>query len=204
MDPYLDFFNVMAYDFSGSWDTHAGHQANLFPSASHPKCTPFSTAKAVEYYTAHGVPVSKIVLGMPLYGREFMGNEGPGHAFSGSGEGSWEQGVWDYKALPRDGAVERVDREVGASWSYDEGRKVMVSYDNVEMARMKARFIRQNGLGGGMWWESSADKSGEESLIATVVGALSGLDGGKMDHSNNTLSYPESKYDNLRMGFPGE
>ena len=37
-----------------------------------------------------------------------------------------------------------------------------------------------------------------------VVDALGGPDGGKMDRSENRLAYPESKYDNLRAGFPGE
>ena len=27
---------------------------------------------------------------------------------------------------------------------------------------------------------------------------------GKLDSSNNTLSYPDSKYENLRNGFPSE
>src|SRR5690348_8706949 len=43
MTPYLDFYNLMAYDYSGSWDTTAGHQANLDSSKSNATSTPFST-----------------------------------------------------------------------------------------------------------------------------------------------------------------
>ncbi|KAL8831229.1 MAG: hypothetical protein Q9191_000976 [Dirinaria sp. TL-2023a] len=169
MDDYLDFWNLMAYDYAGSWDGTAGHQANLFPSAAEPSSTPFSTSKALNYYTSQGIHASKIILGMPLYGRAFTATDGPGKPFSGTGEGSWEQGVWDYKVLPKEGAKEILDSDVGASWSYDDQKRVMVSYDTLEMAKLKAEYIKRNGLGGAMWWESSADKSGDESLISAVT-----------------------------------
>lgn len=207
MTPYLDFYNLMGYDYAGSWDSTAGHQANIAPSRSNPASTPFSTLAAVQHYTqVGGVPPSKIVLGMPLYGRAFTNTKGPGKSFSGTGEGSWEQGVWDYKALPKPGATEVFDSECGSSWSYDKKSRTMISYDTVPMVEVKAHFVRSNHLGGGMWWESSGDKGGrgaskaDGSLIGTFVEGVGGVSA--LDQSWNNLSFPESKYDNLRAGMP--
>jgi chitinase len=196
MDTYLDFWNLMAYDYAGSWDSHSGHQANLRPSGSNPKATPFDTEQAVKHYKSQGVAASKIVLGMPLYGRAFENTDGLGKGFNGVGEGSWEAGVWDFKALPLPGAVERYDSEAGATYSYDAGKRCLVTYDTVEMARQKAEWVKSEGLGGAMWWESSADRTGEQSLMGNVVGVL-----GKMESRQNCLEYPQSKFENLRKGF---
>ena len=207
MDAYLSFWNLMSYDYAGSWDSVAGHQANLHPSTTSTTATPFSTSNAVEHYlTAGGIPPSKIVIGMPLYGRCFANTDGPGHSFQGTGgQGSWEAGVWDFKALPKSGAeVEvKVDERIGASWSYDATRREMISYDNVAVAKLKVEWLKAKGLGGAMWWESSGDRKVAEggSLIAATVGFLSG-EGGR-ERSLNRLKYPDSKYENLRNGFSG-
>ncbi|KAK3117619.1 Chitinase 4 [Teratosphaeriaceae sp. CCFEE 6253] len=206
MDRYLDFWNMMAYDFAGSWDQHAGHQANVYPSKRQPGATPFSIDFAVKYYVEHGVAANKIVLGMPLYGRAFQSTDGPGSGFSGVGEGSWENGVWDYKALPRPGAQICHDDEAIAAWCHDPGSRTMVSYDSPRVATQKVEYIKHRGLGGAMWWESSGDHPLEhdESLIRVVVEGLGGFNGRHMDHGENVLQYPESRYDNLRAGMPGE
>ncbi|KAF2234710.1 glycoside hydrolase family 18 protein [Viridothelium virens] len=204
MDGYLDFWNLMAYDFAGSWDQRAGHQSNIFPSRKDPNSTPFAASRAVEAYVAAGVPAHKIVLGMPLYGRAFQDTKGPGHSYSGVGEGSWENGVWDYKALPHPDAKVEHDHEIVASYEYVKKQKMMVTYDTPEIAAHKVDYVMQSGLGGAMWWESSADKQGSESLMHTVVERMGGHGGCNMEQRPNTLEYPESKYDNLRKGFPGE
>ncbi|KAI1349784.1 glycoside hydrolase superfamily [Xylaria sp. FL0043] len=200
MDAYLDFWNLMAYDYAGSWDSKAGHQANLRHSASNPSATPFNTESAIAAYVARGVPRHKIVLGMPLYGRAFTNTDGPGTSYSGVGEGTWENGVHDYKKLPLPGCEERVDEDAGATYCYHPGTRTMVTYDTMPMARRKAQFIAEKGLGGAMWWESSADKEGGESIISNVVDVLGGPGG--LDKTENCIEYPESKYDNLRAGFP--
>ena len=213
MTPVLDFYNLMAYDYAGSWSKVAEHQANLKPSKSNPKVTPFSTTAALEYYMkTGGVPSDKIVLGMPLYGRAFTNTDGLGKPFNGVGKGSWENGVWDYKALPQKGAKEEMDSisnegGVGASWSYDKDKRVLISYDTVPMSEEKTKFIIDQKLGGGMWWESSADRGGKNaaksdgSLIGTFVEGVTSAKR-KLEESENSIEYPESQYDNLKAGFP--
>jgi chitinase len=171
MDRYLDFWNLMAYDYSGSWDTITGHNANLFASRQNPASTPFNTHTAVTAYLAAEIPASKINLGMPLYGRSFTHTDGPGTEFEGVGyEGSFEAGVWDYKALPKPGAEVVEVEELGASFSYDEDKKEVISYDNVRVVRHKGVYLMRLGMGGGMWWESSGDREvgSGGSLIETV------------------------------------
>ncbi|ORY09764.1 glycoside hydrolase superfamily [Clohesyomyces aquaticus] len=199
----IDFINVMGYDFAGSWDQHTGHQANLYPCKTCPTCTPFNIQSVLHDYTSAGVPPSKFVLGMPLYGRAFIQTAGPGQPFTGGvGEGSFEAGVWDFKDLPKPGHDEHINEEVGASYSFDKATGTMVSYDTVEMACKKAQYIKQHGLGGAMWWELSGDKTGEESIVSNVVRELGGHDGGKMERRPNWLQYPDSCFDNVKNGFP--
>ncbi|CAE7146080.1 unnamed protein product, partial [Rhizoctonia solani] len=95
MDPSLTFWNLMAYDYAGSWSTTSDDQANLYG----PTNSDTDTDTAVKYYVANGATTSKIVMGMPLYGRAFESTNGIRQPFNGIGPGTWEQGVYDYKAL---------------------------------------------------------------------------------------------------------
>ncbi|KAG5208183.1 Endochitinase [Trichophyton interdigitale] len=202
MDRYLDFWNMMCYDFAGSWDSKTGHQANLYPSVDNPASTTFSIDAALRAYMAGGVHPAKIICGLPLYGRAFEQTDGPGKPFQGVGEGSWENGIWDYHVLPKDGAEEYNDENLGASWSYSGSERKMISYDTPLITRKKVDYIRGVGLGGAMWWELSGDHpvDHERSLIKTVVEGFGGT--GALEMRENNLNYPTSEYDNLRNGFP--
>ncbi|KAL4080314.1 glycoside hydrolase family 18 protein [Scleroderma yunnanense] len=203
MDPYLDFWNLMAYDYSGSWDQTANHQANVHGP-------PINSADAVTWYKTNGVAAHKLVLGIPLYGRSFMNTAGPGTPFSGLGQGSWEQGVYDYRALPLPGSYIFQDNHAIASWSYNYQKKEMISFDNEAIAAMKGRWIREHSLGGSMFWELSGDKGhhregmegghGKDpvpgaNLVKVVRDAM-----GPLERSHNWLRYEWSQFDNLRNG----
>ncbi|KAI0452993.1 endochitinase [Xylaria acuta] len=194
----VDQFNMLSYDYAGSWDTTSGHQANLYPDPANPKNTPFSTDAAIKAYIAAGVPANKITLGLPLYGRAFESTSGLGQPFSGIGSGSWENGIWDYKVLPRSG-TEIYDSVAVASYSYDSATKELISYDNVNTIQKKAAYIQSKGLGGSMFWEASGDRTGSSSLIAAAFNAQGGS--GSLDKSQNLLSYPNSKYDNIKKNL---
>ncbi|KAI2472871.1 glycoside hydrolase family 18 protein [Annulohypoxylon bovei var. microspora] len=199
MAAVLDTFNLMAYDYAGSWDTTSGHQANLYPNSNAPISTPFSTDAAISAYIAGGVPASKIVLGLPLYGRSFEATTGIGQPYSGIGTGSWEAGVWDYKVLPRSGASEIYDSAAGATYSYDSSSQELISYDNVDMVNMKIQYLQSKGLGGTMFWEASGDRTDSGSLIAAAFNTQ-GVSS-TLDSTENLLSYPNSQYDNIKANL---
>ena len=184
MDRFLDFWNLMAYDFSGSWDQVANHQANLYGGA-------ISVSKAVDDYQRAGVPSNKLVLGIPLYGRGFDGTKGPGQPYQKVSD--VEGGVFLYKALPLHGAEEQFSEREGASWSYNGHQ--FISYDSPQATKAKAAFIQQKQLRGAMFWEMSGDHptSHERSLIRCMASELHTL-----DSSLNHTSYPESVFDNVR------
>lgn len=195
MDQYVDIWNLMAYDYSGNWSNTTADQANLFRSSAQPESTPFDTESIINYYTSQGISLTKIILGMPLYGRYFNGTGGLGRNFSGTG-------TYSVKDLPLQGTTEVVyDCNAGSSYSYNTAQRQLVSYDNVDVARQKAAYI-QGRLGGAMYWESSEDGTGDGSIIRIVTGVLVGDDGLGLDRASNQLSYPNSTYDNVRSGMP--
>jgi chitinase len=102
MDEYVDIWNLMAYDYAGSWSNVTGDQANLFRSTDVPASTPFDTESVIEYYTSQGVSPTKIVLGMPLYGRYFNDTGGLGQTFSNAG-------TYSLRDLPLAGTTEYYD-----------------------------------------------------------------------------------------------
>ncbi|PIL27429.1 hypothetical protein GSI_10577 [Ganoderma sinense ZZ0214-1] len=189
MDSKLSFWNLMAYDYAGSWLTWSDNQANLYGGAR----TNVSTDKAVKDYVSRGATISKINMGIPLYGRAFEQTAGLGQPYNGIGPGTVEAGVYSYKFLPLAGATVIENTTDVSSYSYDSSTQELVSYDTPDIAKLKAQYVESQGLAGSMFWDLSTDKTGDDSLVETTANVY-----GSLDQTQNHISYPDSKWDNIK------
>lgn len=187
----------MAFDYQGpGFSNYTGHNSNVYPSRSNPRTTDFNTAQAIDYYKTQIASPRKLILGMPLYGRSFANTAGLGQKFNGSGDGTWEAGVLDYKVLPLNGSTVYTDKKLMAAWSYDNKTRQFVTFDTPEVQTLKTKYLKSEKLGGAWWWDSSSDRSDDKSLVGTVSKALGGPQG--LKQRTNNLYYPLSQYDNIR------
>jgi chitinase len=154
---YVDWINVMAYDFYNSLTRTTGHHAGLYRAATAPLTDRWADASIRQHLQA-GVPPAKLVLGVAFYGRRFEG-VGPGR--EGLNE-PYEQYGSDHayaelvqRYIDRDGYVRHWDGQARAPWLWNAARRSFVTYDDPESIREKARYARR--LGGVMFWELSQD-----------------------------------------------
>ncbi|WVQ80044.1 hypothetical protein IAT38_002145 [Cryptococcus sp. DSM 104549] len=89
MDQYMDFWNLMAYDFSGEWTDLALPASNLYPDQNPANDVGASGAQCVQHYLDEGISSRKLVLGMPLYGTGFNDTKGMWTAWTDLGGGDY-------------------------------------------------------------------------------------------------------------------
>ena len=99
-----------------------------------------------------------------------------------------------------------------SSYSYDSSKQELVSYDTPDIAKLKAQYVEAQGLAGSMFWDVSGsllssyecamahirpqlstDKTGDDSLVGTTANVY-----GSLDQTQNHISYPDSKWDNIK------
>ena len=172
----LDHVNIMAYDFAGSWTNgQSGHHASLHtPKRPHNAFAKRSIASITKYLTRdRKVDPAKVVMGIPVYGRAFAGVRGPGENFRRC---SGSEGTYEYRDLPLPGAIEVVDKDIGAASCRAEGNELeWVSYDNPATVAMKTKYVTENQLGGVFFWTSASDSDPDDrSLVLAAYAQLAG------------------------------
>lgn len=164
---HVEWFNLMAYDFHGSWTNHAGHNAPLYAPATD---YDGSAHQGVQYLrNQRGIPPEKIHLGMPFYGKECNASRlyGPASGWSDL----------EYTAVaPR----------LSSGWDYfwDEVSKVpyllnanrtkIVTFDDSLSLSLKCEYAKTNGLGGVMIWALGQDAFVNAQPLLEAVGIAMG------------------------------
>jgi len=145
---YLDFVNVMVYDLGRP----PYHNAALYPSSM----SNFSVEQAVNAHKNAGVPVNKIVLGIPFYGH-----------------GSTALGVSDYvlfrELYKYDKYEHRRDQVAKVPYIVNGDGQMLVTYDDEESIELKCKYALNKGLRGVMYWEYSYDDSNETLTYLTYT-----------------------------------
>ncbi|XP_036220239.1 probable chitinase 10 isoform X2 [Bactrocera oleae] len=163
---YLDFINLMAYDFHGKWERETGHNAPLYaPSTDSEWRKQLSVDNAATMWVKMGAPKEKLVIGMPTYGRSFtLANtekHGPNAPATGGGrEGVYtkESGFLAYYEICEmllNGAVYVWDEEMKVPYMVDGDQ--WVGFDDERAIRNKMHWIKSNGFGGAMVWTIDMD-----------------------------------------------
>lgn len=165
MSPYVDWYNVMDYDFSGSWSSTAQHDAPLYAGAGDQS----GSASASVYYMSvtRSVPKNKIMLGVPFYGKTFNA-AGLYKSYSGS--------------VPEIAYSDIMSTVSANGWTYyfDAAAQVpyyekndltkFITFDDTTSLRIKTEYSIQQQLGGIMIWSIDQDVvNNKQPLLAAIA-----------------------------------
>lgn len=150
--PFVDFVNIMAYDMASA----PKHHSALYPSEHSGDIT---SDAAVTAHLKAGVPPSKLVLGMPFYGRG--GNEYPNFQdFNKVGNANKD-------------FMEKWDSVAQVPYLANKNDTLVFGFENPRSLAIKCRYILDKDLLGGMYWDYSGDNE-QGDLRRTVAENLLG------------------------------
>lgn len=168
----VDFFNLMTYDYHGTWDKMTFHLAPLYANPDDPGYKwaagrKLNVAGAIQYYLDAGVPAKKINVGIPLYGIGWQvpaKTKNPLFVATVEKPTNKDVGVVEYaeiQQLTAKGMPVEWDEASRAPYLYDKATGLFISYDNGMSVTEKVELVAEKGLGGVFFWELSQDRGGE-------------------------------------------
>ena len=165
---YLNYVNLMTYDYAHDSLGMAVHHANLYASKAYH--TANSADKAVADFIAAGVPANKLVMGLAFYGHShWVANathNGLGMKTNGPARGGGYTYIKDSLELTGRGFKRYRDRSAAAPYLFNPSTKQFVTYEDEWSIRKKCSYVKQKGLAGVMFWEYTEDQ--KEYLLNVV------------------------------------
>ena len=183
---YVDFINVMSYDYHGTWEPTTNHQAALYKSNND---TSYNSDKVnvdwgIQEYLNAGVEAKDIVLGVPLYGQRWVGVEpGPNN------DGLFQNGIQPKKPdegtptplynelhskVGKNGYELYWDDSAKVPYIYNSQTKEFSTYENKQSVLGKVDYVEQQELGGMFFWHLGGDLpiTSPDSLVNTAASEL--------------------------------
>ncbi len=160
--PAFDLIAFMTYDYHGEWSDHAGHNSPLYEPAWD-SCG--SLDETFAYARSRQVPLDKLLVGVPFFGRSFDCGT-MGGAFETS------QG-WDYvdvMALPSSGWTRVWDNEAQVPYLRRSDGGLVISYDDMGSVGLKAQYVKDRGSAGVIIWELGGDYRAGHADLLEVLG----------------------------------
>ncbi|CAF1164250.1 unnamed protein product [Rotaria sordida] len=177
---HLDFINLMTYDYTGQWESNAGHNSPLT-----------SQKQTVEHMLQKpDCTRDKLNLGMGAYGRTHLlanpsataiGSPTLGHGAM-AGPYTAESGFMGYYEV-----CEKLKQGWTKEWSdqhkvpYAYSGSNWVGYDDIKSITHKAEYVNEMDLGGAMFWTMDLDdfrgdkcNEGKFPLINTAKDIVNG------------------------------
>lgn len=169
---YLDWINVMSYDFHGGWVSTGptNFNAHLLADPVDPSNgadREYVGDKAIRNLIAAGVPANKLLLGIPFYGRGWTGvSAGPNgdglyQAATGAAAGSYEAGIDDFKVLKNKSGMRYYHPVTKQLYLYTRQGGEWWSYDDANVIATKMQYVKDQGLRGAFSWSLDGDSNGE-------------------------------------------
>ncbi|XP_054464719.1 acidic mammalian chitinase-like [Anoplopoma fimbria] len=161
---YLDFINVLTFDFHGPWESVTGHHSPLYQGSQDTgNKTYLNTDYAMRYWRDEGAPTQKLNLGLAAYGRAFdlsTASSDVGAPASGPGEEgcyTGQEGFWaSYETCLY---IEEVTTEliVDQKVPYATTENQWVGFDNKDSLDTKVSYLKTNNFGGAFVWSLDLD-----------------------------------------------
>jgi chitinase len=168
---YLDYVNLMTYDYFQDSLGIAVHHTNLYASKKYK--TRDYAAQAVSDFVTAGVPMDKLVMGLAFYGRSSrvtgLDQNGLGIKTAEHMRGGGYTFIKD-SLLNRNGFTYYRDKNAKAPFLFNSSTKQFISYDDEWSIKEKCHYVNKNNMAGVMFWEYSDDK--KEYLIDAVNQSL--------------------------------
>jgi chitinase len=183
--PYLDWINLMTYNFTAvsSATTDLGGPLKAYDPAIKTHAT-HNVDFAVQAYLEAGVPAGKILAGVRFVATGWAGVPAANNGLYQTNSGA-APGTWDNPNEPPTGSLGFQDIEdnylptytrswenaAEVPWLFSPDTGIMISYEDQQSVTAKANYVTTNQLGGIMIWELAAD-DGQATLVDTIAGVL--------------------------------